>query len=104
VSCGPLGFLNDPDSSLDFRDMFIPASKIDSWSIGHGLCQCLQRRKFAIGMHGCDFETTMEIKLAHLLKRFENSLDLSVGVLFTKKISAVKNISEWSFKSSLGMN
>jgi hypothetical protein len=65
--------------SLYFGDVLAAARKVDSWSTWHSLYQGLEWRKFAIGVHGPDLKSTVEIELVYLFKSFIDVLDLPIG-------------------------
>ncbi len=65
-------FLDDPDSSFNFRDVLACAGQIDSRSVGDGLYQGLKRCKLAITMDCCDAKAAIEVEHVDPLKALED--------------------------------
>jgi hypothetical protein len=67
----PTSFLHYPNSPLDLGYVRIGTCQIDHEATWHRLNQGLERRKLAVGVHGLDVETTLEIILIHLFESLE---------------------------------
>jgi hypothetical protein len=120
VPSGPTAFLHYLDFEFDLRYVLVVTCQVYHGSTWNRLNQGLQRRKFTVGMHHHDMETTLKIVLIDLLESLEYLRYSSVREvvdsherylaterqeernLVLKNMSDVINTSLWSFINSLG--